>query len=328
MPGCGCDSKQLAKTLSIRVIKPGLQTTVQAGPRIGLRHLGVPANGAADPLSLALANKLVGNTWDAAALEATLLGPTLRFDTDCFLALTGARATVTLNGTEQPQHETLFARTGDELVVGAAELGARVYIAIAGGLPADKILDSTSTNLQAGFGGYEGRALQAGDAFDITSVEVGQLRTPDEFRLPMSASWAVHACAASETSLLDDAGIVNLFDINWTVGRRADRMGLRLEGAKLKTSSDGRMPSAGVIPGTIQCPEDGAPYVLASDAGTVGGYPRIAQVARTDRHLLGQLRPGDHLRLLRREPDEAVSILRAKIAYWQEWLPHIEAVLS
>jgi allophanate hydrolase len=314
--------------VSITVIKPGLQTTVQAGPRIGLRHLGVPANGAADPLSLALANKLVGNAWDAAALEATLLGPTLCFDSDCSFALTGARASVTLNGKEQPQHETLVARAGDELVVGAAELGARVYIAIAGGFPADEVLGSVSTNLQAGFGGYEGRALQAGDTFDIVSPEVGQLVTPDEYRLPMSASWAVHVCTASETSLLDDAGIANLFDTNWTVGRRADRMGLRLEGAKLKTSSEGRMSSAGVIPGTIQCPEDGSPYVLASDAGTVGGYPRIAQIARADRHVIGQLRPGDHLRLLRREPDEAVGILHAKSAYWQEWLPEVEAVLS
>jgi biotin-dependent carboxylase-like uncharacterized protein len=313
--------------MSMTVIKPGLQTTVQAGPRIGLRHLGVPTNGAADPLSLALANKLVGNAWDAAALEATLLGPTLRFDTDCFLALTGARATVTLNGIERPQHETLFARAGDELAVGAAELGARVYIAIAGGLPADEVLGSVSTNLQAGFGGYEGRALQAGDALDLPSSNVGLLRTPDAYRLPMSSSWAVHACAASETDLLGDADIVNLFDTNWTVGRRADRMGLRLEGPVLRTSSDGRMPSAGVFPGTIQCPEDGSPYVLASDAGTVGGYPRIAQIARADRHVIGQLRPGDHLRLLRREPDEAVGILRAKIAYWQEWLPEVGAIL-
>jgi allophanate hydrolase subunit 2 len=88
------------------------------------------------------------------------------------------------------------------------------------------------------------------------------------------------------------------------------------------------MSSAGVIPGTIQCPEDGSPYVLASDAGTVGGYPRIAQIARADRHVIGQLRPGDHLRLLRREPDEAAGILHAKIVYWQEWLPEVEAVLS
>jgi allophanate hydrolase subunit 2 len=87
------------------------------------------------------------------------------------------------------------------------------------------------------------------------------------------------------------------------------------------------MPSAGVLPGTVQCPEDGVPYLLSVDAGTVGGYPRIAQVARVDRHLLGQLRPGDHLRLLRRQPDEAVDELHAKINYWKDWLPDIASIL-
>jgi len=290
--------------------------------------MGVPANGAADPVSLALANKLVGNAWDAAALEATLLGPTLRFDHDCAFALAGARAVVTLNGKEQVPHETLFAKSGDELAVGAAQVGARVYIAIAGGLIADEVLGSHSTNLQAGFGGHKGRALQVGDTLAVQSCDVEPLRTPDEFRLPMSSSWAVHACVAGETQLLDEVGLKNLFDTNWTVDRRADRMGLRLNGPALKVSSDGRMPSAGVIPGTIQCPEDGAPYVLAVDAGTVGGYPRVAQVARADRHVLGQLRPGDHLRLLQRDADDAVAVLRAKLAYWQEWLPDIDAILS
>lgn len=313
--------------MSITVIKPGLQTTVQAGPRIGWRHMGVPANGAADPLSLALANKLVGNAWDAAALEATLVGPTLRFDSDCAFAMAGARAVATLNGIEQAQHETLFAKAGDELVVAAAQSGARIYIALAGGLVVDEILGSPSTNLQAGFGGYEGRALQAGDTLDIPSCEVELLQTPDEFRLPMSSSWGLRACTAGESDLLDETSLQVLFDTNWVVDRRADRMGLRLDGPALTVSSDGRMPSAAVMPGTIQCPEDGVPYLLSVDAGTVGGYPRIAQVARLDRHVLGQLRPGDHMRLLLREPDEAVGELRAKLAYWGEWLPDVETII-
>jgi allophanate hydrolase subunit 2 len=88
------------------------------------------------------------------------------------------------------------------------------------------------------------------------------------------------------------------------------------------------MPSAGVFPGTVQCPEDGAPYILSVDAGTVGGYPRVAQVARADRHLLGQLKPGDHVRLLYREPDDAVAELRAKIDYWRDWLPDSAEIIG
>ena len=294
---------------------------------MGLRHLGVPANGAADPLSLALANKLVGNAWDAPALEAALLGPSLRFDVRCAIAIAGADAVVTLNDKKQAPHETVFASAGDELVIGAAAVGARVYIAVAGGLDADRVLESASTNLQAGFGGYQGRALRKGDVLDIAPRDVEPLRTPDEFRLPMSSSWGLRTCTSNESELLDGPSFKRLFDTNWAVDRRADRMGLRLDGPLLKVLSDGRMPSAAVIPGTIQCPEDGVPYLLSVDAGTVGGYPRIAQVARVDRHILGQLRPGDHVRLLLREPDEAVNELRSKLAYWHEWLPDIEAIL-
>jgi allophanate hydrolase len=271
--------------MTISVLKPGLQSTLQSRPRIGLRHQGVPANGAADPLSLALANKLVGNAWDAPAVEAALLGPKLRFDNNHAFALTGATAVATLNGSAIAQHETVFAKAGDELAIGATEVGSRVYLAIAGGFIADEILGSSSTNLQAAFGG------------------------------------------ACETALLNASSLAALFETNWIIDRRADRMGLRLEGPRLAVASEGRMPSAGVIPGTIQCPEDGAPYVLSVDAGTVGGYPRVAQVARVDRHVLGQLRPGDHVRLLRREPDEAARELRGKINYWREWLPQIGSIL-
>ena len=313
--------------MTITVIKCGLQSTIQSRPRMGLRHQGVPAGGAADPLSLALANKLLGNDWDAPAMEATLLGPTLRFDDDCAFAVTGAAAPMHLNGRAIDAHATVLAHAGDELKIGAASCGARTYLAVAGGFLADDILGSASTNLQAAFGGYEGRALQAGDSLKVRGGVAGSMRTPPEFRLPTPSAWALRTCASAETSLLDDSSLQALFDTNWKVDRRADRMGLRLAGPQLGVSSDGRMPSAAVFPGTIQCPEDGVPYILSVDAGTVGGYPRIAHVTRMDRHLLGQLRPGDHVRLLRREPDEAVTELRAKIEYWREWLPDAAEII-
>jgi biotin-dependent carboxylase-like uncharacterized protein len=313
--------------VNITVLKPGLQTTIQSRPRLGMRHLGVPAGGAADTLSLALANRLVGNDWHEPALEATLLGPTLRFDSPCTFALSGAQTTATLNSEPVEMHATVLASAGDELVVGSATAGARLYLAVAGGFDADSVLGSRSTNLQAGFGGLQGRALEAGDVLQFSSQEAEPCKTPDEYRLPMSSSWAVRACVSVETEQLDATGQEQLFGTNWTISRRADRMGLQLDGPKLVVSSDGRMPSAGVFPGTVQCPEDGSPYILGADAGTVGGYPRIAQVARADRHLLGQLRPGDHLRFLMRDADKAIEALHAKIDYWREWLPDIEEVL-
>lgn len=313
--------------MSITVLKPGLQTTIQSRPRIGMRHQGVPAGGAADTLSLALANRLVGNVWDEPALEATLLGPTLRFGSPCTFALTGAHSAATLNGRAVAMHVAVSANAGDELIVGSATTGARIYVAIAGGFEADKALGSASTNLQAGFGGMRGRAIEARDELHFLPGSTHVCETPEAFRLPVSSSWAVRVCSSVETRQLDASAQERLFGTNWTVSRRADRMGLRLEGPELGVTSDGRMPSAGAFPGTVQCPEDGVPYLLSVDAGTVGGYPRIAQVARADRHLLGQLRPGDHLRFLLRDPDDAIEALHAKFDYWRDWLPDIEEVL-
>ena len=313
--------------MTLTILKPGLQTSVQAGPRRGLRHLGIPANGAADPLSLALANRLVGNAWDAAAFEATLLGPTLRFNTPCTFAMAGAPLNATLNGAAPVLHETVHARRGDVLDMGGMASGARAYLAIAGGLAVDAILDSASTNLQAGFGGYQGRQLVSGDEVGFDERRVEPCSTPEEFRVPISSSWGLRACESSETGLLSEESRELLFSSNWSIDRRADRMGLRLNGAKLEVHSDGRMPSAAVFPGTVQCPQDGAPYILSVDAGTVGGYPRIAQVARVDRHLLGQLRPGDHVTLLLRDPDAVLEELRAKHDYWRPWLEDIEAII-
>jgi biotin-dependent carboxylase-like uncharacterized protein len=241
--------------------------------------------------------------------------------------MAGAPLNAFLNESSVDCHETVQADRGDVLEMGSMEAGARTYLAITGGLLVDEVLGSASTNLQAGFGGHQGRQLCAGDEIRFNEGRVESRCTPEEFRAPVSSSWGLRTCESAETGLLSAAAREQLFSSNWIIDRRADRMGLRLDGVKLTVNSDGRMPSAAVFPGTVQCPEDGTPYVLSVDAGTVGGYPRIAQVARVDRHLLGQLRPGDHARLLLRDPDAALAELRAKHDYWRPWLEDIEKII-
>jgi len=315
--------------VSIEVLAPGLQTTIQAGARNGMRHLGVPASGAADPLSLALANRLLGNDLLAPALEVTLVGPTLLFNASTAIALTGGVAQATLGGEPIEFHSTIIVNQGDELAIAAVEIGTRVYIAFAGGLQAQEMLGSCSTYLAAGFGGHQGRALVESDVLQLQkqNTRADVVRTPEEFRLPFSSTWALRICRSAESDLLQDEQLGELTNTNWIIGRRADRMGMQLDGPMISVSSDGRMPSAPVFPGTIQCPGNGSPFMLSVDAGTTGGYPRIAQVARADRHLLGQLRPGDHVRFLPRQPQEAIDGLLAKHNYWREWLPDIERVI-
>ena len=313
--------------MTILVIKPGSRTSIQAGARYGQRHTGVATGGAADPLSLALANKLVGNRWDTPALEFTLLGPTLRFNQPCTFALAGANVPAQLNRYRLPTFSTQRATASDELVIGSTIDGARGYIAFAGGLEASRVLGSASTDLQAGFGGLDGRALKSGDVLHCPGKSDVALETPEQYRLQPTSSVVLRTCESAETDALSADSRHAFFENNWRVGQRADRMGAALVGNTLAVRSTGVMQSAPVFPGTVQCPESGVPYLLGVDAGTLGGYPRVAQVARLDRHRLGQLRPGDHLRFMQTSPEDAQLALQQKLDYWRPWLPEIEQIL-
>jgi biotin-dependent carboxylase-like uncharacterized protein len=313
--------------MTIRVEKPGLQTTIQGRPRTGSRHLGVPASGPADPLSMALANRLLGNSSFVSALETTLTGATLVFDRASAVAISGATARCLLNGEEVQQHSSISIRPGDKLEVGGAEQGVRSYIAFAGGLGASEFLGSTSTYATAGFGGHEGRALKTGDEIKLSDAQsaVPPLRTPDEYRLPMLNSVTLRAGRSAETSSL--VAPENLFDRKYVVASRSDRMGIKLDGEPMATESDGRMASAPLFPGHIQCPQDGSLFIMSVDAGTTGGYPRVAKITRTDMHMLGQLRPGSNLTLIERSDEDAIRELREKHRYWEKWLPDIRDVI-
>ena len=313
--------------MTVIVRKPGLQTTIQSRPRTGLRHLGVPSSGPADPLSMALANRLVGNAAFEPALETTLTGVVLSFDAESTVAITGAIACCSLNGQVVQQHMTISIVPGDVLKVGAAEAGVRSYVAFAGGLLADKVLGSESTYLPAAFGGYKGRALAEGDdlSLAVTDLQTPFAETPAEFRLPILPTWTLRAGCSSETTILKRAE--RLFDQKFTVASRSDRMGIKLDGKPFEIDSDRQMPSVPSFPGTVQCPHDGSLYLMSVDSGTTGGYPRVAKITRMDLHLLGQLRPGNSLTLIERNDDAAARELLEKHAYWRVWLPDIAVVV-
>lgn len=153
--------------MAIDVIKPGLATSVQDAGRPGYYHLGIPLSGALDQHSLVLANLLVGNDEGAAVLETTLLGPELRFDAPALVAVTGADAKLRLNGQEMPRNESFAVRAGDQLGFDFMRLGARMCIAVAGGIDVPLVLGSRSTYGLGAFGGLQGRRLQAGDRLPV-----------------------------------------------------------------------------------------------------------------------------------------------------------------
>lgn len=303
-------------------LAPGLLTTIQDLGRPGLRHLGVPLSGAADPLSLALANATVGNAADAACLECTLQGPTLQFRSKVTFALAGADMDARLNARATPLYEPQNAEEGDTLALGRAKTGARAYVAFAGGLSGDLFLDSRSTYPPAEFGGLAGRALKTDDMLKSAgSPRAAKKDIPDAFRLKFTHEFFLRAITGPEMSALTKGGVGTFFSTRWTVGRRADRMGMQLEGETLSLMDRPPMASSPVFPGTVQCPRDGAPFILLSDAQTVGGYPRIAQIIAADLPLTGQMRPGDHLWFRQTSADEARDIARKKAALLAEFFP-------
>ena len=309
--------------MSAEILTPGLQTTLQGGHRYGFRHFGMPWAGAADMVSLAYANALVGNAYDAIAMEVSFGGCRLGFEQPAVIALAGAPAAAQLNDHSLDFYRSIRVEAGDVLSLQHPTAGVRTYIAIMGGFSGRDVLGCKSTYLPARLGGHEGRALATGDriAYTSTTSSPPMRELPAQLHPTFLKSWSLRVTPSGETSLLTPQSHQHLAESVFSVSHRCDRMGFALEGPKLDIASDGLMQSAAVFPGTIQCPENGVPFILGVDAQTTGGYPRIASVALCDQHLLGQCRPGDRIQFLIRTPRQARQAHLAKQDMLRDWLP-------
>lgn len=285
--------------------------------------MGMPWSGPTDALSSALANRLVGNPPDTTVLEIAFGGFALAFRSPAWISVTGAPAAITLNDQPVKPHTTLVVAKHDRLAIATATTGARIYLAVSGGWAGEQVLGSTSTYLPAGLGGFKGRVLKAGDQlmFGPQPRALERIETPAQLRPFMTTSTVVRACPSAEFEQLSQPAQIELFERDFAVGAQIDRMGLPLSGPRLDIRSDGKMKSAAVFPGTVQCPPGGHPIIMLADAQTTGGYPRIAHIARCDLHLLGQVRPLGKIRLLKRTPDQAVADYREKLSLFRAWLP-------
>lgn len=299
--------------MSIRVVRPGLLTTVQDLGRPGFQRYGVSVGGAMDTLSLRIANSLVGNVEDAAALEITLFGPVLQFESDALIAICGGSWSPRIAETVVPMNRPVWLPAGTALALGSATSGARAYLAIRGGIDVPPVMGSRSTYLQAKVGGLDGRALQTGDVLHLgpstlkqhISDKLSKDRADSSFQsVPWFASLSrggdattLRVIRGTEFDLLDKESQELLFSADFQLTAEADRMGYRLAGATLSLLLPGEMLSAAVCPGTIQAPPQGQPILLMAECATSGGYPNVAHVASVDLPLAGQLKPGDSFRL-------------------------------
>ena len=298
------------------MLHPGVLTTVQDRGREGHQREGIPVSGAMDELSLRVANLLVGNDENAAALETTLVGPTLRFDEQTLIALTGADIGAAVDGIRIPPWRPACVAAGAILTSEAAARGCRAYLAVAGGIDVSPVLGSRSTYSRAGLGGVDGRPLHRGDLVSCgapgelsrriaaailhgapaTKVVVAHWGAAPTLVPFFRSGAAIRVIEDVHTSLLTAASLERLWNAEFRVAAQSDRMGYRLEGPALELTRPVEILSEAVAFGTIQLPPGGSPIVLMADRQTTGGYPRIGAVASVDLPLLAQLRPGDRLR--------------------------------
>jgi len=295
----------------IRVLEPGPQTTVQDAGRPGQMRYGIPPSGPVDRASFVLANRLVGNPDGAAGLEFTLVGPRLRAEAPCTLAVTGADAPVTLNDAPAPAWTTLVLAAGDVVRIGAARAGVRGYVAVAGGLDVPPALGSRATYLRGRMGGVHGRALARDDRLPLGPAPAARRRAvPEAARPRWGGDIVLRVVFGPQADRFTEEGVATFLASAYEVLPQSDRMGVRLSGPRIAHGRGHDIISDGIALGAVQVPGDGLPIVLLVDRQSTGGYTKIATVCSFDIARVGQAKPGQRLRFTAVDVATAHRLLR------------------
>ncbi|MDT0305881.1 biotin-dependent carboxyltransferase family protein [Streptomyces sp. DSM 44917] len=280
---------------ALTVVRAGALTTVQDAGRAGHAHLGVPRSGALDGPAHRLANRLVGNAPEAAALETTLDGCAVRLSAPATAAVTGAPCAVTVNGRPAAWGAPFRARAGAVVEVGRAARGVRSYLALSGGVAVEPVLGSRSTDLLSGLG----PAPLAADAVLPLGPAAGAPAPVDAAPQPAPpAELVLRLRLGPRTDWFTAAALRTLAGPGYRVAGAGNRVGLRTEGPPLERARAGELPSEGMVLGAVQVPPDGLPLVFLADHPTTGGYPVIAVVHPADLPAAAQAVPGTPVRFL------------------------------
>ncbi len=319
--------------MCIRVIRPGLLTTIQDLGRFGVQQYGVIVSGAMDSVALRVTNLLVENEQNDAALEITLSGPSLRFEQDALIAIGGGDLSPCIDGQPVPASCPVWIRNGSVLDFGAPASGCRAYLAVSGGFDVPIVMGSRSTYLRAQLGGFDGRPLKKGDLLKLRPAlfRANRLRhrlsESAGVQSILAANWSVGSALpgyvndptirvmlGSHHDWLTEESRVKFFSEEFKVTSQSDRMGYRLAGHPIQLSEPRELISEAVTAGTVQIPPDGQPIVLLADHPTTGGYAKIAQVATVDLSLLAQVKPGARIRFRAISVEDAQDLYRRQEA--------------
>ncbi|MCL2873296.1 MAG: biotin-dependent carboxyltransferase family protein [Defluviitaleaceae bacterium] len=298
--------------MTAEIITPGILTIVVDSGRKGFRKLGIPSSGAMDSLAYKTANILVGNDENSAVLEFSLTAPSMRFLSDSVIAITGAEFSPEIDGNPVPMWESIFIKKGSVLSFGMLKSGCRGYLSFAGGIDVPVVMNSKTTFLRAGIGGYEGRALKVSDII-TTSAPSKTLRELIGNRIKQvysyTGEYTVRVVLGPQDDFFTNSGIETFLNSSYQVTNQFDRMGYRLNGPQIETKSGSDIISEGIVTGSIQIPGDGNPIIVMEDGQTAGGYAKIATVISSDLHIVAQSKTGDIIRFEGISIEEAHAIL-------------------
>lgn len=299
---------------AITVVKPGMLTTIQDLGRRGYQGLGVPVSGPMDTYSHRLANQLVGNATNAAALEITLMGPELTPDGDLTCAITGADIAVAIDGRPAPMNEPFTLRAGRSMKWGHRISGARQTLAVRGGFDVPATLGSRATHLTSRMGPFGGRSLRPGDVLPIGAApEDPRVVKGHALDIPLGGARLRLVPAVHRERFTDDAWGL-LTHARFTISAQSNRMGYRLDGPILGHAAAADILSEAMPLGAIQVPASGQPILLLAERATTGGYATIGCVISADLPLAGQLAPGEWIEFDEVTRDDAIAALRRREA--------------
>lgn len=314
--------------MTLTILKSGLLTTIQDLGRKGYQQYGVIVSGAMDTTSYRIGEMLLLQE-PSAAIEFTLIGPTVQFNCDAVFCLTGANFHPILNEKPCPMWRPVFAEKGSILKLSSCQEGARGYLHVKGGIQIEKVLNSYSTYIRAGIGGFNGRPLRKGDELPILeskSIEKEKGAVHPKDWISTKQDVVIRVVKGTEYEKFTDESKASFENSVFTVTKDADRMGYRLEGEHVLTTKEKfDLLSEAVTFGTIQVPSSGHPIILMADRQTTGGYPKIAQVITVDLPKLAQLQPFAKIRFQLISLEEAQELIiqkENKIRLLQQMINH------
>ena len=298
----------------MKILKPGMYTTIQDVGRYNYQKSGMSVAGGMDQFSLRVANILVGNKDSESCIEATLMGPEIEFKGDTLIAITGANLVPMINNVAVNMWCGVKVSTGDVLSFGTSKDGCRSYIAIESGIDVPEVMGSKSTYVKGKVGGFHGRILKRDDEINIGNTPrsnfKGILSLPTEFIPTYIKDNIVRVVMGPQDDYFTKEGINTFLNCSYEVTNQADRMGYRLAGTKIDHIEGADIISDGITMGSVQVPGHGAPIIMMADRQTTGGYTKIATVITPDINIVGQLKPGDSIKFKSIDIEEAHKIYK------------------